>query len=117
MVDSAESAGVVRTERPSRIGVELSERQRLVLRAVASAYLVDAAPVGSTKLAHSLSVRLSPASIRSTMAELCELGLLETPHTSAGRVPTTAGLRFFVDQLLYRLLLQVANRIIALHLV
>jgi heat-inducible transcriptional repressor len=78
----------------------LSERQRLVLRAIATAYLADAAPIGSTTLSHSLRVRLSSASIRNTMAELCELGLLETPHTSAGRVPTSAGLRFFVDHLL-----------------
>ncbi len=78
----------------------LTDRQRLVLQAVATAYLADAAPVGSTTLSHSLSVRLSPASIRTTMAELCDLGFLETPHTSAGRIPTSSGLRFFVDQLL-----------------
>jgi len=78
----------------------LSERQQLVLRAVATSYLADAMPVGSTTLSHSLPVRLSSASIRSTMAELCELGLLETPHRSAGRVPTSSGLRFFVDELL-----------------
>jgi heat-inducible transcriptional repressor len=72
----------------------------MVLRAAVSAYLADATPVGSTTLSHLLPMRLSSASIRSTMAELCELGLLETPHISAGRVPTSSGLRFFVDQLL-----------------
>ena len=78
----------------------LTERQRMVLHAVVTSYLADAAPVGSTTLSHSLAVRLSSASIRNTMAELVELGFLETPHTSAGRIPTSAGLRFFVDQLL-----------------
>lgn len=83
-----------------QVELALSDRQQMVLRAVATSYLADATPVGSTTLSHSLTVRLSSASIRSTMAELCELGLLETPHTSAGRVPTSSGLRFFVDELL-----------------
>ena len=78
--------GDVRKTEP-QAELALSERQRLVLQAVATAYLADATPVGSSTLSHSFSVRLSPASIRNTMAELCELGFLETPHTSAGRVP------------------------------
>jgi heat-inducible transcriptional repressor len=79
--------------------LRLSPRQGLVLRAVVSAYVGDAAPIGSATLAHLLPVSLSPASVRNTLAELAELGLIEKPHASAGRVPTDRGLRLFVDSL------------------
>jgi heat-inducible transcriptional repressor len=79
---------------------QLSERQARVLRAVMSAYVGAASPVGSSTVARVLSTPLSSASIRNTMAELAELGLIEKPHTSAGRVPTEAGLRLFIDHLL-----------------
>jgi heat-inducible transcriptional repressor len=79
---------------------ELTERQRLVLRAVVGAYVADAAPVGSLTISHLLPTRLSSASIRSTLAELAEFGLVEQPYTSAGRVPTEEGLRLFIDQIL-----------------
>ncbi|MEE8581635.1 MAG: heat-inducible transcriptional repressor HrcA [Myxococcota bacterium] len=78
----------------------MSERQRSVLRAVATTYVGTGAPVGSRTVSHLLSVKLSSASIRTTMAELTELQLLEQPHASAGRVPTERGLRVFVDRLL-----------------
>jgi len=77
----------------------LSERQERVLRAVVTAYVGDAAPVGSLTVSHLLPIPLSAASIRNTMAELAELGLLSKPHASAGRVPTTLGLRTFVSKL------------------
>jgi heat-inducible transcriptional repressor len=77
----------------------LSERQRSVLRAVVMAYLGDAAPIGSANLAQLLPVNLSPASIRSTLAELGVMGLLKQRHSSAGRVPSERGLRVFVDEL------------------
>jgi heat-inducible transcriptional repressor len=77
----------------------LSERQGLVLRAVVMAYLGDASPIGSASLAQLLPVHLSPASIRSTLAELGALGLLKQRHTSAGRAPSESGLRLFVDEL------------------
>jgi heat-inducible transcriptional repressor len=67
---------------------------------VVSAYVGEAAPVGSVTLSHLLPTRLSSASIRSTLAELTELGFLDKPHTSAGRVPTEKGFRLFIDQLL-----------------
>ena len=70
------------------------------MRAVVAAYVGAAAPVGSTTISHLLSVPLSSASIRTTMSELAELGLVEKPHSSAGRVPTEIGLRLFVDHLL-----------------
>ena len=78
----------------------MNERQARVLRAVVGAYVGAAAPVGSKTIAQLLSTRLSSASIRNTMSELAELGLIEKPHSSAGRVPTEAGLRLFVDHLL-----------------
>ena len=77
----------------------LSERQELVLRAIVASYVAEAAPVGSQSVSHLVPVHLSAASIRNTMAELGELGLLEKPHRSAGRVPTARGLRVFVDRL------------------
>ena len=80
----------------------LTARQEEVLRAVVTAYVGEAAPVGSKMLSHVLPTRLSSASIRNTLAELDALGLVEQPHTSAGRVPSEAGLRLFIDQLLGR---------------
>jgi len=78
----------------------LSERQRMVLRAVVAAYVAEAAPASSSKVSHLLPVALSSASIRNTMSDLATLGLIEKPHASAGRIPTEVGIRFFVDQLL-----------------
>ncbi len=76
----------------------LSDRQELVLRKVVEEYLVAGVPVGSKLL--SSEVQWGPSTIRSELANLEELGLLAHPHTSAGRVPTEAGYRHFVDQLL-----------------
>lgn len=79
---------------------DLTERQQSVLRALVAAYIGAAAPVGSETLSNLLSVRLSSASVRNTLSELSELGLIEKPHASAGRVPTVDGFRHFVNQLL-----------------
>jgi heat-inducible transcriptional repressor len=76
----------------------LSERQELVLRRVVEEYLEGGAPVGSKLLAS--EVKWGPSTIRGELASLEELGLLAHPHTSAGRVPTEAGYRYFVDRLL-----------------
>ncbi len=78
----------------------LDDRQKMVLRALVTAYVADASPVGSTTISHLLPVRLSSASVRNTMAELADLGMISKSHASAGREPTSSGLRFFVDQLL-----------------
>jgi len=78
--------------------VDLSERQQLVLGLVVERYLDDGAPVGSKALAGDLA--WGPSTIRSELAGLEDLGLLDHPHTSAGRVPTEAGYRFVVDRLL-----------------
>jgi heat-inducible transcriptional repressor len=87
------------TEQPHAASA-LTSRQEEVLRAVVTAYVGEAAPVGSKTLSLVLPGRLSSASIRNTLAELTDLGLVEQPHTSAGRVPSEAGLRVFIDQLL-----------------
>ena len=79
---------------------ELNERSREVFRHIVDAYVTSGEPVGSRTLARRMDLRLSPATIRNVMADLEEAGLLFAPHTSAGRLPTDAGLRLFVDGLL-----------------
>ncbi len=76
---------------------ELTDRAREIFRLVVEGYLESGQPVGSKTLAHDSGVNLSPASIRSVLADLEQLGLLAAPHTSAGRMPTESGLRIFVD--------------------
>ncbi len=76
---------------------ELTSRARDIFRLVVEGYLSSGLPVGSKTLAGRGQVNLSPASIRSVLAELESLGLLAAPHTSAGRMPTELGLRLFVD--------------------
>src|SRR5580698_2320168 len=78
---------------------ELDERARDIFRRVVEAYLETGEPVGSRTLSKG-GIHLSPASIRNTMQDLTQLGLLGAPHISAGRLPTHAGLRLFVDGLL-----------------
>ena len=73
--------------------VELTERQAMVLRALVAAYVGQAGPVASTTLSHLMPTPLSPASIRNTLSELHERGLIAKAHASAGRVPTAMGLR------------------------
>jgi heat-inducible transcriptional repressor len=79
---------------------ELDRRSRDILRLVVDAYMASGEPVGSKAIAERLGLALSSATIRGVMAELEGLGLLHAPHASAGRVPTDAGLRFFVDGIL-----------------
>jgi heat-inducible transcriptional repressor len=76
---------------------ELTSRTREIFRLVVEGYLASGQPVGSKTLAGEGGLNLSPASIRSVLAELESLGLLAAPHTSAGRMPTESGLRLFVD--------------------
>ncbi len=78
---------------------ELDARARDIFRRIVEAYLETGEPVGSRTLARA-GIGLSPASIRNTMQDLAELGLLDAPHISAGRMPTHVGLRLFVDGLL-----------------
>ena len=78
----------------------LRPRSLEIFHEVVSAYLEDGLPVGSSRLAKTSKIDLSPASIRNKMSDLEEAGLLYAPHTSAGRVPTETGLRLFVDSLM-----------------
>ena len=78
----------------------LSERARILLKTLVERYISDGQPVGSRALAKFSGLDLSPASIRNIMADLEEMGFIASPHTSAGRVPTPRGYRFFVDTLL-----------------
>ena len=79
---------------------KLNERSRTILRHIVESYLATGEPVGSRNLARALPMALSPASIRNVMSDLEHLGLIISPHTSAGRLPTQLGLRLFVDGLL-----------------
>ena len=79
---------------------EFSERTREVFRTIVESYLATGDPVGSRTLSQQLGFNLSPASVRNVMADLEDAGLLFSPHTSAGRIPTQIGLRLFVDGLL-----------------
>lgn len=80
---------------------EMTERARDVFRIVVESYLETGAPVGSRTISRVSGVNLSPASIRGVMQDLEEFGLLAAPHTSAGRMPTEAGLRLFVDGMMH----------------
>lgn len=80
--------------------VELTNRERLILRSVINSFILNAAPIGSRTLAKQYNLGLSPATIRNTMADLEDMGLLEQPHTSAGRTPTNFGYRMYVDDLM-----------------
>ncbi|MDA2933304.1 heat-inducible transcriptional repressor HrcA [Acidobacteria bacterium AH-259-D05] len=83
-----------------RRSAKSDERSRDVLKAVIREYVRSGKPVGSRRLAKSYREGLSPSTIRTVMAELEEMGLVTQPHTSAGRVPTAKGYRFYVDSLL-----------------
>ena len=78
----------------------LDERAKLLLKALVERYIADGQPVGSRTLARAAGMELSPATIRNVMSDLEELGLIASPHTSAGRIPTARGYRLFVDTML-----------------
>ncbi|HYC45495.1 MAG TPA: heat-inducible transcriptional repressor HrcA [Burkholderiales bacterium] len=78
----------------------LSERAQILLKTLIERYIAEGQPVGSRALSKYSGLDLSPASIRNVMADLEDLGFIASPHTSAGRVPTSRGYRFFVDTLL-----------------
>src|SRR3990167_7635411 len=78
----------------------LDDRAKLLLKALVERYIADGQPVGSRTLAKAAGLDLSPATIRNVMSDLEELGLIASPHTSAGRIPTARGYRLFVDTML-----------------
>src|SRR5690606_35881525 len=80
--------------------IQLNERSREIFRQIVESYLATGEPVGSRNLSRIIPLTLSPASVRNVMSDLEQLGLIYAPHTSAGRMPTERGLRFFVDSLM-----------------
>ena len=93
--------------------MELSERKKQILRAVVENYIQTAEPVGSKAIVASAGLKVSSATIRNEMAELENLGYLEQPHTSAGRIPSPKGYRLYVNELMeeHRLTMQEAEKI------
>lgn len=85
---------------PASIDNSVNERAQHFLKVLIERYIRDGQPVGSRTLARDAGMDLSPATIRNVMSDLEEVGLVRSPHTSAGRVPTNSGYRFFVDFLL-----------------
>jgi heat-inducible transcriptional repressor len=79
---------------------QLNERSRDIFRQIVESYLATGEPVGSRNISRLIALPLSPASVRNVMSDLEQLGLIYAPHTSAGRLPTELGLRFFVDALM-----------------
>ena len=78
----------------------LDERAKLLLKALIERYIADGQPIGSRTLSRASGLELSPATIRNVMSDLEDMGLIISPHTSAGRVPTARGYRLFVDTML-----------------
>src|SRR5687768_17584389 len=78
----------------------LDKRAQILLKTLIERYIAEGQPIGSRTLSKYSGLDLSPATIRNVMADLEELGFIASPHTSAGRVPTPLGYRFFVDTLL-----------------
>lgn len=80
--------------------MDLTDRQKNLLRAIIEKYIEIAEPVGSETIEKEASLGVSPATIRNEMVRLTSLGYLRQPHTSAGRIPTSMGMKFYVDQLM-----------------
>ncbi len=80
----------------------LDDRKKLILQAIVEDYIKNAEPVGSRSIAKKTSLNLSAATIRNEMCDLEDMGMLIQPHTSAGRIPSNAGFRFYVDNLMHR---------------
>ena len=80
--------------------IDLTERQKNLLRAVIEKYIETAEPIGSETIEKEARLGVSPATIRNEMVRLTGLGYLRQPHTSAGRIPTSMGMKFYVDQLM-----------------
>ena len=93
--------------------MDLTERKKRILRAIIESYIQSAEPVGSKAIAASIDMEVSSATIRNEMADLEAMGLLEKPHTSAGRIPSPKGYRLYVNELMeeHKLSLQETQRI------
>ena len=82
--------------------MELGKRKEMILSAIVEQYIKSGEPIGSKFLMDALPISVSSATIRNEMSELHEMGLLEQPHTSAGRIPSQAGYRYYIDNLMNR---------------
>ena len=91
----------------------LDDRAKLLLKALVERYIDDGQPIGSRTLSRASGLELSPATIRNVMSDLEELGLIASPHTSAGRIPTARGYRLFVDTMLTAQREQITPQILA----
>lgn len=89
--------------------MQLDDRKKSILRAIVEGYIENAEPIGSRSIAKNTNLNLSAATIRNEMGDLEELGYLTQPHTSAGRIPSGLGFRFYVDSLMERYLLTSAE--------
>jgi heat-inducible transcriptional repressor len=87
-------------ERKARNNMQMDERKKKILRAIIQDYIITAEPIGSRTIARKFDLGISPATIRNEMSDLEVLGLIEQPHTSAGRIPSDAGYRYYVDCLM-----------------
>jgi heat-inducible transcriptional repressor len=94
-----ESPAIIQPPQSSALQA-LDRRSRDIFKRIVDQYLETGEPIGSRNISRLLPTTLSPASVRNVMADLEQLGLVYAPHTSAGRLPTEFGLRFFVDALL-----------------
>lgn len=91
---------------------ELTERQKDILRAIIEKYIETAQPVGSEILEREYSLGVSPATIRNEMVRLTELGYIQKPHTSAGRIPTIMGLKFYIHTLMAEKAMPVKDEVL-----
>ena len=98
--DNLKFSNILSFHRQTSKILELNQRSRKIFKLIVDDFLKDGMPVGSRKLSIKMGEKLSPASVRNVMFDLQEAGLLKSSHSSAGRVPTDLGLRFFVDGLL-----------------
>ncbi len=89
----------------------LSERQKKILRAVVEEYAISAQPVGSDTLEKKYNLGFSPATLRNEMVKLSQVGFLNQPHTSAGRIPTAIGFRFYISELMDEKKLSVRDEV------
>ena len=81
--------------------MDLTERKKRILRAIIESYIQSAEPVGSKAIAASIDMEVSSATIRNEMSDLEELGYLDSPHTSAGRIPSYKAYRLYVDRMIH----------------
>ena len=89
--------------------MDMNDRKKKILHSIISEYIKSAEPIGSRHVAKNLDIGLSSATIRNEMADLEEMGYITQPHTSAGRIPTDKGYRFYVDQLVQEQTQQVVT--------